>query len=415
MNETPDLRPPSALTHYGSRTLVLLMMIAVGVFFGGSLYAVRSEEVAQSPKPLPVSVVKVHEQDSFVATHKYAGRIAAGQVSDLGFQLSGEVVELLVNEGSQVKAGAALARLDTQRAEENLNQLRAQRNEAESTLQQAESSLRRVQDLIGKGFANQQDLDDRRAQRDGLRARIVAIDSNIRVAERDLEDSTLFAPFAGQILQRFVDQGSVVQAGQPVLRLNQSGALEARIGVPVNARKRVSEGEKFRLTAGGLEAEGTVTALVSDVNTGTRTLTAILRIENDPGFVPSDLVRLELDEVQRQTGIWVPAHALNEGLRGLWSVYVAVPVDDSNGGQAKEAPADSVHELVRKDVEVLAVQSRQIYVRGTLEDGDLVVADSTMRFVPGQRVEVVNRSTLSDAQVPDTVAPDASSPEAAIQ
>ncbi|GAA3957470.1 efflux RND transporter periplasmic adaptor subunit [Allohahella marinimesophila] len=397
MDKFPEVQKPSALDRYGSRTLVLLMMLAAGVFFGGSLYAVRSEEVRQSPKPLPVNVVRVHEQDSFVATHKYAGRIATGQVSDLGFQLSGELVELLVNEGSQVKAGAALARLDTARAEENLTQLKAQRNEADSALQQAESSLRRVQDLIGKGFANQQDLDDRKAQRDGLRSRIVAIESNIRVAERDLEDSTLYAPFAGQILQRFVDQGSVVQAGQPVLRLNQSGALEARIGVPVNARKRVSEGERFKLTAGGLEAEGVVTALVSDVNTGTRTLTAILQIENDPGFVPSDLVRLELDEIQRQTGIWVPAHALNEGLRGLWSVYVAVPA----GEQTTDESMPQVHELVRKDVEILAVQSRQIYVRGTLEDGDLVVADSTMRFVPGQLVSVVSNTTLPEAAQPE--------------
>lgn len=383
-DQKQSIRSPVA--HYGGRLLMLAALLGAGFFLGSSLYTVRSAEVTRAAEPLPVRVVEAVEQHSFVTTRKYAGRIASGQVSDLGFQLAGELVEVLVDEGDRVAAGAPLARLETTRAGEKIRQLEAQRAESASSLLQAAASLKRIQNLTGKGFANQQDLDERIAQRDGLRSRIAVIESSLRVAQRDLQDSTLLAPFSGQILQRFVDQGSVVQAGQPVLRLNQSGNLEARIGVPISARARLTQGSRFTLTAGGLQAEGVVTALVSAVNTSTRTVTAIFSIENDPGFIPSDLVRLDLDETARETGIWVPTHALNESLKGLWSVFVANPVDDA---------ADDVRKVIRKDVEIIATRAEQAYVRGTLENGDRIIADSTQRFVPGQLVRIVDSDTIT--------------------
>ena len=74
-------------------------------------------------------------------------------------------------------------------------------------------------------------------------------------------------------------------------------------------------------------------------------------------------------------GVWVPALALSEGVRGLWSVYVVV--DDGEGAS-----------IARKDVEIIHIGNDRMFVRGTLQDGDRVVAAAPFRFVPGQKVNV---------------------------
>ena len=108
------------------------------------------------------------------------------------------------------------------------------------------------------------------------------------------------------------------------------------------------------------------------VDPATRTVKAILRL--DPGaFVPAgQIVRLDLPRRFKQPGFWVPTTALSEGTRGLWSLYAVV-----DGKVARHA------------VEVLHVESRRVFVRGTLKDGDRVIRSGIHRLVPGQAVQIV--------------------------
>jgi len=366
-----------------ARFTALIGIAVLGLAAGAALVAARSDDPEEEAALRDVGVVVANETDSYVATRKFAGRLAPQQVSDLAFQLGGRVVMLDVDEGERVEAGQMLGRLDTDQLLNRRDELRAQRREASSSLQRAEATLERTRRLVDQEFATEQALDNILAERDGLQARIAQIDAALNGLEKDLEDSVVAAPFSGEIVRRYVDEGAIVQPGAPVYRLNESGVLEARIGVPTRFRNRIRIGEEYQLSAGALSTAGRVTSIVSDVNTQTSTLTVILEVRDDPGFVARDLVRLSLSETQRETGIWVPAQALNESLRGLWSVYVAVPVAVGDAGEAR---------IERKDVEILHIEEDRVYVRGTLEHGDLVVRSSPFRFTPGQRVRIVSET-----------------------
>ncbi len=366
-----------------ARFAALVVIAVTGVALGGALIAARSADAPGAAEPREVAVFVANETDSYVATRKFAGRLSPQQVSDLSFQLGGRVIDLTVDEGERIAAGQALGRLDTEQVENRRAELRAQKTETEASLERADSTLERTRELLRQGFATDQNLDDIRSERDGLRARIAQIDAALDASAKDLEDSVISAPFAGEIVRRYVDVGSVVQPGTPVFRLNAAGVLEARIGVPIRFRNRISVGEEYEITAGSLSTKGRVIAIVSDVNTQTRTLTVILEVEDDPGFVARDLVRLSLTETERETGVWVPAQALNESLRGLWSVFTVEPVADA---------ADDIGRIVRKDVEILHIEEDRVYVRGTLADGDLVVRSGAFRFTPGQRVRIVSEA-----------------------
>jgi multidrug efflux pump subunit AcrA (membrane-fusion protein) len=102
-------------------------------------------------------------------------------------------------------------------------------------------------------------------------------------------------------------------------------------------------------------------------------------VEGQPDGVRSgDLARIALERNVASTGMWLPITALAESRRGLWSAYVVVP---SESGPVVE----------RREVEVLHAESDRAFVRGTLRDGETVVATGLHRLVPGQRVSVVVR------------------------
>ncbi len=356
------------------------VIIAVGLAMAVGLITVRTARGDAAPTPRTVAVTRVLELDTFVAERKFAGRIVPQQISDLSFELGGRITALRADDGDTVTRGQRLAELDPEQLENRKAELEGQKREVEAQLRRAEATFDRTQELVPRGFATQQELDNITAERDGARARLRQIEAALRSVEADLTDTVLLAPFAGQIVRRYVDEGTVVQPGTAVYRLNETGVLEARVGIPPTFRNKVSVGNSYRISVGRLSTDGFVMAIVSDVNTRTRTLTVILEIREDPGFVARDLVRLSLKEEIRETGLWVPATALNESLRGLWAVYV-VDLEAGSGGERGT--------VRRKDVEIVHIEEDRVYVRGTLEDGDLVVASSAFRLVPGQIVKVV--------------------------
>ncbi|MEM9704594.1 MAG: efflux RND transporter periplasmic adaptor subunit [Pseudomonadota bacterium] len=336
-----------------ARFTAMVVILGAAFVFGAGLITVRSQERLLDERPAPVSVMRVVEQDKYVATRRFAGRLVAGQVSDVSFELGGLVTEVIVDDGDQVSAGDTLARLDETQLRNRKDELEGQRAEAASQLTRAENTLTRTEQLRAQGFATESDLDTARADRDGLRGRLRQIDAALAGVAEDLKDATLVAPFGGEVVRRYVDKGAVVQAGQGVVRINEDGVLEARVGVPLNYRNRISVGDVYSVSAGALESTGLVTNIVSNVNEGTRTLTVILEIQDDPGFIPRDLVRLALTDEVRETGIWVPAKALNESIRGLWSVYVVTP----DGDNLKTGVVG------RKDVEIIHIEEARIFVR----------------------------------------------------
>ena len=94
-------------------------------------------------------------------------------------------------------------------------------------------------------------------------------------------------------------------------------------------------------------------------------------------MLPGAVARIELGREVESPGFWLPITSLTRGSRGLWSVYAVARMGD--GKQI----------VSRRSVEVIHTEGERARVRGTLDDGDLVISDGTHRVVPGQRVEPI--------------------------
>lgn len=364
----------------GMLWLITATAILGAAGWGGRMLLSSSGATSLEAEPLPVSVIEVRRQESYAQQRLFAGRIAPSQVAEVGFQIGGEVEAVLVEIGDRVTKGAELARLDPARTDLRRSEAEAQLSEAQARLERASATLERIDQLLTEGFATDQERDDANAERDAALQRVLFLERALSRVEEDVEDAVLRAPFSGFIVRRYVDAGFTVNPGQPVLRVNERAALKAEIAVPASLAGQIVPGDRYRLWSGEVEVEALAEGIADDVDPLTRSRLVRFRIEDDSRLVPGSLIRLKLSQVRPRVGMWVPITALQEGYRGLWSVYVVKPIEDAEI-------------IMRKDVEIISLSDDRAYVTGTLEDGDEVVTTSTFRFVPGQKVRVIRPGT----------------------
>ena len=202
-------------------------------------------------------------------------------------------------------------------------------------------------------------------------------------------DEKYISVFKKHLLSLFSNQseGTVVDANQPVMRLVENKALEARIGVPVNINDRVSIGSKQQLNIGQKSYEAEVTSFLPEVDSDTRTVTAVLTLDESIGEVsPGQVAKLQLSTKVDTSGYWLPTTALLQGGRGLWYCYaLGEPANDAATNKNK----NNVFQVARRDVEVLYTKDDRVLVRGTISAGDRIILSGTHRIVVGQLVNPI--------------------------
>jgi len=396
-----------------------------------------ASNVPSAKPPLAVSTRTLSEQDHYRVTRRYTGQVAARRRSALAFERQGQVVAVAVDVGARVEKGDALARLDTRRLDAERGRLVAERDAAAAALAEltagprsediaeARADLARLESLRGRlakrvarlksletGRAVAEDVVDEavfaersaRARVDAARyrldellagtrpekitagrARVKATEARIAVLDVELDRSVIRAPYAGTIEERLEDEGTVVGPGAPVLRLVESGALEAWIGIPVNAATEFRVGQKTTVVVRGRAHHATVTGLEPRLDDTTRTVQLVLALDpEDAPPLPGEIARLDLEQTIRARGYWVPTTALVKGRRGLWSIYLVAA--EAGTGEGSEPS----HRVRRAQVEVLHTRTHRVFVRGAIRSGQRIITAGVERVVPGQAVRPVD-------------------------
>jgi len=378
--------------------LALLVWLLSGwIDFQGTdgVRSVRAE-VGVATDLLPARAWPVRLEDGYAVEERYAGRVVGRRRSDLGFERRGLLIEVTVDEGERVAAGQLLARLDQRLLEARQRELqarlthtRASRREIEARLGLANVTVERLERQLRDDNVSRQSYDEARfeaqalaAQLAGAEAAIEQVQAALEVLAVELDQSRLRAPFAGSITARFADEGTAMEVGAPVLQLIEDQALEVKVGVPVRAVPGLEPGTRYPIQIEGRDYQAELRTLLAKIDPQTRTVTAIFRLDAQAGTVRAgELARLKLTQHIDMPGFWLPLTALTESRRGLWSAYALTPADT--------AQADNVMRLDRRELQLLHSETDRAFVRGTLRDGERVVASGVHRLVPGQPVRVV--------------------------
>ena len=177
-----------------------------------------------------------------------SGSVEARRISEIGAEVSGRLVEVSVDLGDWVEAGAPLFRIYAAPYEAALAEARAELDLAEAEYENAVREERRSRTLVEQRVASQQNYEALQTRAAVSRAQVEQMRARVERAESDLERTQVKAPYAGSVVKRLAHEGAM-PGSNPIVVLQESGALEAVLDVPESSLVPVRLGDPVVLFA----------------------------------------------------------------------------------------------------------------------------------------------------------------------
>ncbi len=380
-------KPPS--THKNARiaywavTLAVVSAVGAGLATIGMAAEPYGRIGGEIVPPVAVSVRPAQHLDGYAVVREFVGVVEARQESRVGFELAGEVSEVMFDDGDFIDQGTVIARLDTSILSAERRTLLAGRDQARASMELATLTRDRVGEARRSNAASAHEWDiadkDHQAQAAALaraQAAVHAID--VRIARAELR-----APYAALVAERLVDEGQVLAAGTPVMHLLERVEPEVRIGVAGDSIDVISPGDQRQVSIRDRIVSATVKSVLPVRGNRTRSVDVVLTLHTEfDGIRRGDLATLAIERQEADPGYWLPLSALTESSRGLWACYVTIELAE------RERVGSATHKLRRRELEVVHQEADRVFVRGTLSDGEMVVVEGLHRLVPDQLVRI---------------------------
>ena len=309
-----------------------------------------------SSELLSLEILEVKMMDSYKITREFPGKLLPAQQSNLAFEIPGKINVINVDIGDAVKKGQILAELDNREATAQLKQAKAKYDLALQI-------LNRYKDLRSEGHISIQDLDN--ANSEELIAK-----SQYEFYKVKLEQTKLIAPFDGVIQNRYLDTGSVINGGIPIVEILGSKNVEAHISIPLKFIDKLNIGNFYDFKIGNKRPKGVLARLAPMTPGGSDNRLAIFNF--DTFFDPGSIAELKLSLNIEGRGTWVPIKSLSQSEQGIWAIYT---VNDKKV-------------VVRDLVEILYFEGEYAFVNGTLNDGDLVILGGAQKIIEGKSLNI---------------------------
>ncbi|WP_284052927.1 efflux RND transporter periplasmic adaptor subunit [Stakelama marina] len=349
--------------------------------------------------PVTVGYVTVQPTSVPMVT-ELAARTSAYETSQVRPQVSGVIEKRYFTEGSVVKKGQTLYRIDPSLYEASASQARANLHSAQATLAAAQAKADRYKPLAKIEAVSQQDYTDAEAQARQAAAAVEQARAALRTAQINVRFTRVPAPITGRIGRSLATVGALVTQNQsdplaviqrldPIyvdIRQSSADLLALRRSlqhddgvVPASAsvRLRLEDGSMYGQTGTVEFAEAMV-----DESTGTVTLRA--RFPNPEGvLLPGMFVRAIFSQAVDTKAFLVPQAGVTRDPKGNASVLIV--------GKDNKA--------VKQGVTAPRTQGNKWVVTKGLNAGDKIIVQGTAKIRPNQPIKPVPADTPQKLQV----------------
>ncbi len=333
------------------------------------------------PRPITVQAVSVV---TATASQQHVALTASGYVvaqrrAAVASKATGRLVELNVREGSRVKAGELLARIDASDVQASLVAAEAGVRQAEAGVRQAEveqllarAELARSQGLQAQGFISPQALDAVQSRLKGAQAAVVAARATVAAAQAQVKVqevarsfTEIRAPFDGVVLVKNANVGDVITplssaAGTQgaVVTMADLSTLEVEADVSESSLAQVRQGQPVEVLLDalpGVRFLGQVGAIVPTVDRAKATVTTKVRFDQlDARILPEmsakvNFLKQPITAADQQPLLAVPAQAIDRqpAAARVWRLQPVAGTTDRFTAQAVPVtPGRTLGELV---------------------------------------------------------------------
>ncbi|MDP3709197.1 MAG: efflux RND transporter periplasmic adaptor subunit [Polaromonas sp.] len=359
---------------------IIFTLAGVAVFMAACSKSAPPEEPVRAVKVITVGV------DAVSSRRDYAGEVRAQVESRLGFRVGGKIIERQAELGQHVKAGQVLAQLDPQDYQLAADAARAQVAAAVTNRDLAAADFRRYQTLKDQNFISGAELERREAALKAAQAQLAQAQSQLAVQGNQAGYAVLKADVSGVVTAIEAEQGQVVAAGAPVLRIAADGVRDVVFSVPEDrvAAVKVGAPVKIRVWAQNTELQGKVreVAASSDPVTRTYAVKASIDANAPPALGATVYITPEAPGAAGVPVIKLPTTALWQQGQAT-AVWVLDPATLTVKPQV---------------IEIATADGNEVVVASGLQSGMRVVSAGVHVLSPGQKVSIYqSNSSLATA------------------
>ncbi len=348
--------------------------------------------LAQMGGPAVVTVDAVR-LESVQQHRRVTGELRAVRRSSVATREAGLVIEVPVREGTRVKAGDVLARLDSGILQLELKRAEADEaaaagivDERNANLSWREREFELYKQSAERGASNVKELLDAEATATIARTRVMQAErlagvaaARVELLKKRLADMTVTAPFDGVVLARRAELGEWVGEGDPLVELVSVGEVEAWLDIPQRYFADVAQRQiEITISIDSIQERAGADRLriIPQVDPRSRSFTVVVRFDDHDGRLTPGM----------SLSAWVPTGGRSDAftvsndavLRNDVGAYVYVA---RAGGPDTPALATPANVQVR-----FPVDDRIVVESTALQPGDLVVVEGNERLFPGAPV-----------------------------
>jgi len=367
-----------------------LLVVAGAAAFGARFAAPLEVEVATVATAFPTQALTLLNSTGYVVAQRKAA---------IASKATGRLEWLGVMEGSQVKAGDVIARLESRdvtaqrdQAAANVKVAQANLEQARAELADAQRAFKRSEELVAKKFIAESAHDAAIARFDKARAAVRSQEAavgvaraNLRVAEVALDQTLIRAPFEGVVLTRNANVGdnitpfsNAIDTKGAVVAMADMSTLEVEADVAESSLAKIRVGQPCEIQLDAIPGErfpGVVNRIVPTVDRAKATVLVKVKFrQSDPRILPDMSAKVAFLEREPTAEERKPVTAVQK---------VAVVNDD--GGKVAYVVRDGT--AIKTRLEVGPALGDLLEVRG-VKPGERVVTSPLDRPLDGRRVRV---------------------------
>lgn len=346
---------------------------------------------AEEQAPLATVRIETIEARPLSISSELSGRIVAPRIAEVRARVAGVVLQRTFREGSDVKKGDVLFRIDPAPFKADLESAEAALRKAEANAYQARLQEQRYAQLIDDKAISGQDYDNARAAVRQTAADVAANKAAVDRATLNLGYATVTAPISGRVGRALVTEGALVGQSEttPLALIQQLNPIHADLTQSTrelnDLRRAFRTGQLKEVGQGQAKAtliqdDGSLyplpgKLLFTDITVDPGTGQIILRSEfpnPDLDLLPGSFVRVRLEQAVNQQGISVPQRAIQRDSAGVAQVLLL----------------DDQQRVGQQPVELGPVQNDRWVVTGGLKPGDRIVVEGLQHARPGEKVQI---------------------------
>src|SRR5688572_7661064 len=341
----------------------------------------------------PVRAVKVMTVgvETFKSGYEFAGEVRPRVESRLGFRVAGKIVKRQAELGQRVKAGEALAQLDSRDFQLAADAARAQVAAASTNRDLAAADFKRYSTLRDQNFISGAELERRETSLKAAQAQLDQAQAQLASQGNQAGYTNLVADVSGVITAVEAEPGQVVTAGATIVRIAQDGPRDVVFSVPEDKIVAIKPGSEVAVRVwanGGTALAGKVREVAASADPVTRTYSVKVSLDTaaTPALGSTAYVTPQASSHVGTPVIKLPTSALRKEGAGT-----AVWVLDKSTMTVKS-----------QLVQIATADGNEAVIAAGLQPGMLVVSAGVHVLSPGQKVTIYQDkvSTAAVAQAP---------------